>query len=140
MKVYDLDGKQSILSLAGYSVDGSHTRPRSQLHVSARQILKQTYPLYSILEEISVNLKRGSTVFLDFFIPQLKMCVEVNGEQHFKCVTHFHGSLAGFRNQQKNDRLKREWLELNGIKLVEFNYNETEEEWQTKLIKPRTTK
>lgn len=135
MKVYDLDGKQSTLSLTGYEVDGSQKRPRSELHLKARALLRAAYPLYPLLEEIPITLKRGSTVFLDFFLPQMKMCVEVNGEQHFKCVNHFHGSLAGFRNQQKNDRLKAEWLDLNGIKLVEFNYNETEEEWQNKLTK-----
>ncbi len=137
MKVYDLDGKQSVLSLGGYQVDGSQTRPRSELHLKARDIIKEAYPLYSILEEVPITIKRGNTVYLDFFLPQLKMSIEVNGRQHFECVIHFHGSLAGFKLQQKNDRLKREWLDLNGIKLIEFNYNETEDQWKNKLLKRR---
>ncbi len=133
MKVVDLDGKQHNLSLAGYNVDGSNTRPRSDLHVTARGLLKEVFPLYSILEEITIPLKRGKDVYLDFFLPQPRICVEVNGRQHFEFVQFFHNTIAGFRLQQKNDRLKREWLELNRIRLIELNYNETEDEWKIKL-------
>jgi len=39
----------------------------------------------------------------------------------------------GFKLQEKRDREKREWLELNNIKLIEFNYNEDIEEWKNKI-------
>jgi hypothetical protein len=133
MKITDLDGKQHSLSLAGYSVDGSETRPRSELHIKARKLIKEAYPLYQILEEVSIPIKKGTTNYLDFFLPQPRICIEINGRQHFEFVNYFHGNLAGFRLQQKKDRLKREWLTLNNIKYIDLNYNESEEEWQTKI-------
>lgn len=133
MKVIDLDGKTQTLSLAGFSVDGSQTRPRSDLHVTARQIIKGKYPLYSILEEVGIQVRKGKNAFLDFFIPQPRVCIEVNGRQHFEFVQFFHNNLIGFKLQQKADREKREWLALNKIKLIEFNYNEEPSEWKNKL-------
>lgn len=133
MKVMDLDGKQHTLSFAGYNVNGDQKRPRSELHLAARRLLKQAYPLYSVLEEVSIPLKKGSTVFLDFLLPQLRICVEVNGRQHFEFVQHFHNNMLGFRLQQKADKLKREWLTLNNIRLIDLNYNEDEDAWANKL-------
>jgi hypothetical protein len=133
MKVYDLDHNVSTLSLIGYGINNDATRPRSNLHLLARTIIKEVYPLVEVLEEVTITVRRGQTAYLDFFVPQHSLCVEVHGEQHFKFCEFYHRNQAGFLNQKKRDRDKRFWLEINNIRLVEFNYNESGTEWRAKL-------
>lgn len=49
------------------------------------------------------------------------IAIEVNGPQHDKFHPFFHNnSRAQFLKGIKRDMIKQEWLELNGIRLVEF--------------------
>lgn len=60
---------------------------------------------------------------LDFFIPEINVAVEVQGEQHFRFVEYFHKDLAGFAASQKRDQDKAYLCKMNGVKLYEiFNY------------------
>lgn len=133
MKVYDLDYNISTLSLTGYTVDNGDQRPRSELHLETRKILKEFYSTTIVLEEVTINIKRGSVSYLDFFIPQHKLCIEVHGRQHFEFCQFYHKNQAGFLQHKKRDRDKRLWLEINNIKLIELNYNESTTEWRAKL-------
>ncbi len=58
---------------------------------------------------------------LDIYIAKLKLAVEVQGEQHRSYVPYFHGSLEGFRAQEKRDAFKRATCEERGILLMEVN-------------------
>ena len=46
-----------------------------------------------------------------------------NGRQHYDFIEHFHKSIEGFKDALKMDQQKREYLILNGIKLIEIPYN-----------------
>jgi hypothetical protein len=119
MIVVDLNNNQSTLH------PKAGIRPvRSSLHLQAREILYAKYPTISICEEVTISLRKGETAYLDFFIPMLKIAVEVNGEQHFTFVKHFHNTKAEFAKAKKRDCDKREWCRINGIQLIELNYNE----------------
>jgi len=133
MRVKDLDDKVHELKLTGHIVDGSETKPRSELHLQARKLIRERFPLFLLVEEISIPIRSSEYLYLDFFLPQNKICIEVHGKQHFEFVPHFHRNIMGFKLQEKRDREKREWLELNNIKLIEFNYNEDIEEWKNKI-------
>ncbi len=133
MKVKSLDGKIYDLGLTGYLVNSDETKPRSDLHIQARQIIKDRFPLFMILEEVLIQVRQNSSLYLDFFIPQTKLCIEVNGRQHFEFIPHFHKNIFGFKMHEKRDREKKLWLDLNGISLIEFNYNEDVELWKNKL-------
>jgi len=106
---------------------------RSTLHLKTREILLEKYPTLTICEECPITLRRGEIAYIDFYLPLLKIAIEVNGEQHFKYIPHFHGSAQVFLRAKKRDRDKAEWCERNGIKLVNLNYNEDIEEWKTKI-------
>lgn len=133
MKVYDLDHNIYTLSLTGYTINNNDNRPRSELHMLGRKIIKEVYPLTPVLEEVFITIRRGQTAYLDFFLPQHNLCVEVHGEQHFRFCEFYHKNQMGFLQHKKRDRDKRTWLEINNIKLVEFNYNESGTEWRSKL-------
>lgn len=133
MKVKDLDNNSYNLKLIGYVVQGNDTRHRSQLHIRARRILKDMFPTMQILEEIPIKLRQNENGFLDFYINTIKTVVEVHGEQHYKFNPLFHTSSFDFINQQKKDRDKQTWCEINNLTYVELPYNEGEEEWEKRL-------
>jgi very-short-patch-repair endonuclease len=131
MKLVDLNEVEYKLNLQHYLADD---RPRSKYHLQARELLKELYPMYMVLEEVPLRTYKGEyDVFLDFLIPQIKLSVEVQGEQHFKQNMHFHKNKLDFLRQVKRDKQKRNILELNNIKLIELNFNESVDEWRNKI-------
>lgn len=133
MEVRDLDGQISKWSMQGHLVGLADNRPRSNIHLAARKVLREWFVTADILEEVDFSPVKGKTLYFDFYIPLVKLAVEVQGEQHFKHVPFFHKNKMDFYLALKNDREKREWCGLNNITLVEFAFNEDETIWQKKL-------
>lgn len=57
----------------------------------------------------------------DFYLPEYNMCIEYDGELHYKSVSHLGGENQYIR-QQKHDRIKNEWCEKNNIRLLRIPY------------------
>jgi len=88
------------------------------------EILKVLFPHNIILSEQYVRYK-GQKLFFDFFVKDLGLYLEIQGQQHFEFVKHFHGSIEGFRKQKERDNLKLEYIEKHErFCLVRFNYDE----------------
>jgi hypothetical protein len=51
------------------------------------------------------------------------MCIEIDGEQHFKTNEHFGGEEI-FKITQKNDNLKNDYCKKNNIKILRIRYDE----------------
>ena len=135
MKVRDLQGHVSLWNLSGYIVTNANDRAiRSDLHLKARQLLKEVFATHTICEEVPIQLSRGNKAFLDFYLPLKKLTIEVQGEQHFKYVPFFHGNIRAFIKQRKADQNKKVWCEINNITFIEFPYNQTIEQWKGKII------
>jgi len=128
MKFIDLDHKDHLIPLG-------HIKERigSNYHTKARLLLRETYPTLQFIEELDLPLRKGENIRLDFFIPSKKLAIEVQGEQHFTYSSHFHKTPYNFLVAKKRDDEKQELLELNNITLILFNYNETIDEWRTKI-------
>jgi|SRR5690606_6220845 len=103
----------------------------SSYHIKARELLQKLYPTCKIEEEYPIKVG-NKTYFIDLYINLLKLAVEVQGEQHFKFCPHFHKTKADFYMQKKRDREKREFLENQGITLVELRFDE-ESKWESQL-------
>lgn len=108
---------------------------KSHYHVAARLLLKELFPTQQILEEVWVPLRQKDYCYLDFYLPLIRMAVEVQGQQHYKFNSFFHENERDFLLQNKKDRDKKAWLKLNQITLVELPYNEKIEEWKNRIIK-----
>lgn len=59
----------------------------------------------------------------DFYLPKYNLCIEYQGEQHYKCINFFGGEKA-FELRKKNDEIKKNYCELHKIKLLEIHYND----------------
>ena len=63
----------------------------------------------------------------DFYLPKLNLCIEYDGEQHFKPSKFFGGEKA-FKVRQKHDQIKNEYCKNNGISLLRIPYFKNIEE------------
>lgn len=131
MQVIDLDGNNYHWQLIG-NISHASNNKKSSLHLKARELLHNVYPTLQILEEVQVSLRKNEYVYLDFYIPLNKKCIEVHGEQHYKFTRHYHHSVLGFLKHQRRDREKKEWCELNGIEYIEMPFDQ-QDNWETLL-------
>lgn len=95
----------------------------SKAEVELGKLLKAEFPHLKILPQYHIKHKRTS-LYIDYYIPALKLAFEVDGEQHDREVKFFHKNDLGFLNQQINDRYKNAWCEEAGITLIRFKSNE----------------
>ena len=134
MKTRDLDDEIYNWTLQGYVTKANDTRPRSKLHLMARDLLIELFPTVQILEEVPVQITRFEKGFFDFYINTLKLVVEVHGQQHYKFNPLFHTSAQDFAQQRKRDARKKEWCEYNNITYVELPFKEKVDEWKSRIL------
>jgi hypothetical protein len=117
MKLFDIDG-----NLVNVDVRASNypvkAKSRSSLQGQTGEKVEELYPYDPVLEDFTIP---GSRMSLDFFLPQKKLAIEVDGRQHHEFIPHFHGDRAtstAFAKQKVRDSKKEQWCESNGIKLI----------------------
>ncbi len=98
------------------------------------KLLKEIFPRNIILKEHYVNYK-GTRLFYDFYIKDLGILLEVQGEQHTRFIKHFHDDKQKLIAQKNRDNLKIEYAQENEISFARFNFDEeiTEELIKYKL-------
>lgn len=133
MIVIGLDGRE--YTFVPSSNESKGTR-RSKLHMRAFQVMRETYPHAQVLEEVSLpgsRLRGGKTLRADLFLPFQQIVVEVHGEQHYTFNAFHYKDKRDFLKAKARDAAKKNWCELNNFVLVEFPYNETDEQWKERL-------
>lgn len=85
--------------------------------------IKEIFPLNTVLKEHYVPYK-GVRLFFDFYIKDLGILIEVQGEQHARYIKHFHGDKQKFIEQKNRDNLKVEYAHERGISFARFYFNE----------------
>lgn len=90
------------------------------------EILIEMFPTMlgpRVVKEVYINYK-GQKLFFDFYIRELGVYIEVQGQQHSRFVKHFHGDKESFLKQKYRDNLKIQYVEENNKCLVRFSYKE----------------
>lgn len=90
----------------------------------------ETY-LFNLVKEIFVKHnvlfhyrgKEMQGLELDIFIPELKLGIEYQGEQHYQAIGHWGGE-EGLEKRQVYDKRKLQLCQINGYLLVEFSCND----------------
>ena len=59
----------------------------------------------------------------DFYLPELNICIEYNGIQHYKPVEYF-GGINAIKSQQKRDKIKIKFCVKNNITLLIISYKD----------------
>lgn len=68
----------------------------------------------------------------DFYIPDIKTCIEFDGIQHYEPCWYFGGKKA-FELQKIKDNIKNEYCEKNNINLVRFRFDDKNEFIELKI-------
>lgn len=59
----------------------------------------------------------------DFYLPELNVCIEYDGKQHYVQVDHFGGE-EEFKKVKKRDAIKDQYCKDHGIKLIRIPYTD----------------
>ena len=97
---------------------------KSELHRTVLAMIKECFPQESIREEENIRID-GASLFIDIYMPRMKIAIECDGVQHEKFSKFFHGDAATFARSKKNDMLKERYCEIQKITLVRIKYNDT---------------
>jgi hypothetical protein len=60
---------------------------------------------------------------LDVYLPELKLGIEYQGQQHFHAIDAWGGEEA-LEKLQERDLIKKELCLIHGVKLIEIDYTE----------------
>lgn len=60
---------------------------------------------------------------LDVYIPSRRICIEYQGEQHYKSIEHFGGEESFIRRKQRDEQ-KQKICKENNVELIEWRYDE----------------
>ncbi len=63
----------------------------------------------------------------DFYLPYFNICIEFDGEQHYRPIQYFGGKRT-FEMVQHHDNIKNKYCKNNDIILLRVNYMQTDEE------------
>ena len=136
MNVKGLDGRDYSWNPGANQAKASDQH-KSSIHKKAKILLDTIFPYDRILEEVSLpgtkNQFRRGMLSADFFIPNRDLLIEVHGEQHYKFNNFFYKDKLSFYRAKVRDVDKKEWCELNNIRLVALDYNEDTDEWRRKI-------
>jgi len=124
MRFICLDGSEISIDISSANYPRRYDVSKAQLRVG--DFLEEILPNQNILEEFVIPKSGGLRI--DFFLPIMKVAVEVDGGQHKKLTPHFHKNKAGFELAQKNDKLKNEWCRINGVRIIRVDDSCTKEE------------
>lgn len=100
------------------------------------QLITESFGRYKLVKEFKLKDVQGHRqLYLDFYLPQLKIGFEYNGEQHDHFVEAWHQTAKGFADSQKRDLRKDALCQRYGIKLIRFSWKDrpTQERFVQKL-------
>lgn len=69
------------------------------------------------------NCKLKKELLFDFYLPDLNICIEFNGMQHYKSVLYWGGD-DGLKIRKLRDKIKMEYCKNNNIPLIIIKYND----------------
>lgn len=87
-----------------------------------RKILCELY-IEHIEQQIFYDCRNIRPLPFDFYLPGPNICIEFDGEQHYRPV-EFFGGQKGFENNQLSDSIKTEYCKTNNIGLIRISYKE----------------
>ena len=89
----------------------------SKLETLVGKLISKAFPSYRVKTQHYVVYQNTRLLF-DYLIPELKIALEVQGEQHFSFTSFYHDTEEDFKNQKFRDKLKTQWADENGYVLI----------------------
>ncbi len=95
----------------------------SRLQKEVSRLLSIYFGKYTIRENIRPDwlICNCERLELDFYVEELEVAIEVQGQQHYRFVPLFHGDFDGFKKRLVYDEQKRIICAKRGIRLFEVS-------------------
>jgi very-short-patch-repair endonuclease len=117
--------EQKLKKSSKYLVDWDK-KCRSKIQKKVKDLLYPHWVADIVFEEMPVL---GTRMTLDFYNANLKMAIEVDGNQHYQYNKFFHSnSRQNFLAQLQRDEKKEYFCEINQIRLVRILEKDTIDE------------
>jgi hypothetical protein len=81
-----------------------------------------------------VNPKTSHHLFVDFYIPELKLCIEFNGLQHYQYTPHFHESIEHYQICAERDKVKERLVLNHDMRFEVIKYDDDIENKLNKIL------
>jgi very-short-patch-repair endonuclease len=119
--------------------------PKSKYEEKVYEVLKEMFPYLSIAREHPLCIegekceKKYKRMKIDFFIKELNLAIEVDGEHHFQRIEYesYEKSQSDFERRIVLDNLKEQKIYENGWGLIRFSYKELKSKNWKELVKNR---
>lgn len=112
-----------------------HGCPRCKESFGEKQISEWLYKhdIAYIPQKTFNDCKNKQPLPFDFYIPAYNLCIEYDGEQHFRSIEFFGGEKS-FIQRQHNDKIKNQYCQDNSIQLLRIPYFKNVEEELNKFL------
>lgn len=80
------------------------------------------YSIENIQEYKFNDCKLKMCLPFDFYLPNYNICIEYDGEQHYKIARNFNLDVLDLMNIRYRDKYKTQYCESNNIKLIRIPY------------------
>lgn len=126
LKCYTDDG-QIILKNYSNLADDYFNYSSGKKHIS-----KGEQKISDVLNELNITFirqygfsdcRKQNKLLFDFYLPDYNVCIEYNGEQHYKSIKYFGGK-EKLKMQRENDIIKENYCMNNNINLIIIPYTE----------------
>lgn len=77
--------------------------------------------------DVDIEINASGKAKIDFYLPKLNVFIEYSGMQHYVPIEYFGGKLK-FEQQQRRDQCIREYSKYNNIQLIEFKFDQSDNE------------
>lgn len=117
-----------ICKLCGYLWNGmiyKHMRcPSCGIKYIGENLIKDSLKdleIEYVCQKSFVDCRDKLPLPFDFFLPDYNVCIEYNGEQHYKPISFF-GGIEAFEIRKNHDNIKRDYCNNHNYKLIEIPY------------------
>jgi len=83
----------------------------------------ETLSIKYVREKIFETCKYKNYLPFDFYLPDMNICIEYDGSQHYEPFEHFGGE-NGFEERKIKDQIKTNYCKDNNIKLIRIRYDD----------------
>ncbi|WPJ50447.1 hypothetical protein RCIP0023_00405 [Klebsiella phage RCIP0023] len=84
-------------------------------------LLENNYNI--VMEKSFSDCRNENTLPFDFYLEEYNLCIEYDGEQHYKSIEFFGGEEKLIK-QQQNDSIKNQYCKDNNINLLRIRFDE----------------
>lgn len=109
----------------------------SQIETAIGRLIQQQFPFQEIQRNIRPEwlvTEQNERLELDFYLPELELAFEVQGEQHYHYIPYFHREPGDFEKQIARDKAKRRICAANNVCLIEVASREDYKAVQSDIL------